>query len=101
MMLSYSASTIEGGTSKSCEAASWSSRRRFMWVRVSPFSSCACWSGTRPSRGAAGARRGGAGGPGQFRRLLVAKQALQLVQALQAERLGEFVVDDRLTGDLH
>ena len=55
--------------------ASWSSRRRFMWVRVRPLSS---WL------------------------LLVADAArVSCSRSLQAERLGEIVVELALAGDLH
>ena len=45
-----------------------------MWVRVRPFSSCCCWSRSRP---------------------------LQLLEVVEAERLGEFLVELGLAGDLH
>ena len=60
--------------SKSWRAASWSSSWRFMCVRVRPLSSCRCWPRIRP---------------------------LQLVEALEPERLGEILVDLGLAGGLH
>jgi hypothetical protein len=43
----------------------------------------------------------GAGQAVQFLGLLIAQQALELVEALKAEGLGELVVDRRVAGDLH
>ena len=55
-------------------AASWSSSLRFMWVRVRPF---------------------------MLLLDLALEQLAQLFEALEAERLGELVVDRALAGGLH